>query len=49
MYPSAYNTVMKQIAKDSYVLPSDEGNVNAAKIKKLVGKVNYASSMQSHK
>ena len=49
MYPSAYNTVMEQIAKDSYVLPSDEGNVNAAKIKKLVGKVNYASSMQSHK
>lgn len=49
VYPSAYNTVMKQIAKDSYVLPSDEGNVNAAKIKKLVGKVNYASSMQSHK
>ena len=49
MYPSAYNTVMKQFAKDSYILPSDEGNVNAAKIKKLVGKVNYASSMQSHK
>ena len=49
MYPSAYNTVMEQFAKDSYILPSDEGNVNAAKIKKLVGKVNYASSMQSHK
>ena len=49
MYPSAYNTVMEQFAKNSYILPSDEGNVNAAKIKKLVGKVNYASSMQSHK
>lgn len=49
VYPDSYNTLMEKFAKDSYILPIDEGNEKATKVKKLVGKVNYASSMQSHK
>lgn len=45
-YPESYNTVMEKLASKSYTLPTDGSKAPAAK---LVGKVNYASSMQSHK
>lgn len=45
-YDKKFNTVMEKIAKKKYILPTDPSK---AEVKKLVGKVNYASSMQSHK
>lgn len=45
-YDKKYNTIMEKFAKKKYVLPTDSSKTE---VKKLVGKVNYASSMQSHK
>ncbi len=50
-YPKTYNKAMESCgAKKAYILPTEKAiSENPSECKKLVGKVNYASSMQSHK